>query len=525
MENNNENVQTEQTNEPVQQEVNTQPSVTPQPVQPEQPAATPQPVQPEQPPVTPPAQNSETQSMEPIVEPEKKGNKKVIGIVLGVVVLIVAAALLLPKLLLTNNTLIDQGLKSVFTQARKTLDEVSKKSLNYNFEKDAIGIDGTVSFTSDYKDAEVDLTKLKDYKLSYEMVADKKNNKASAGFKLDKDKNIFDVNAMMNGKNVFVTLGDMYNKTLTFESEQELKDLEMSSITTDDIKLLVSKTEEVIREQTKQEKVEDKTVEKEINGKKGKYKQMSYKIDVNAYSKKLIEAYKSDSEVVDVLARLSNSTEKEIRDSLKELSDTLNDAEKEEVTVNVYTSGLIPKTKEVEIIEDDESVVIDIDNNLYTYKIMSKKEELATGTYDMDKREIKFNMDQDGVAVDATITAKSDNKLVGVVNIKEEDTSLKLDFEENTKISGKKASSSLKANIDYKAGEEKFSFGINADTNVTIGSKVKDIKEENAVKAEEISEAEMNALYTKLLEKVGGILVDVAPGYASGDSSIMNSLV
>ena len=134
-------------------------------------------------------------------------------------------------------------------------------------------------------------------------------------------------------------------------------------------------------------------------------------------------------------------------------------------------------------------------------------------------------MEQDGLTLDVTVTAKSDNKLVGKVNMKQEDTELVLDFEETTKVKGKTASSTFKATIDFKSGEEKFNFGVTADTNVTIGSKVKEIKEEGAVKSDEISEAEMNALYTKLLEKVGTIMNDIAPNYASSDSSLMNSLV
>ena len=134
-------------------------------------------------------------------------------------------------------------------------------------------------------------------------------------------------------------------------------------------------------------------------------------------------------------------------------------------------------------------------------------------------------MKQDDLTFDATVTAKSDNKIVGKVNMKEEDTELVLDFEETGKVKGKTASSTFKATIDFKSGEEKFNFGVTADTNVTIGSKVKEIKEEGAVKSDEISEAEMNALYTKLLEKVGTIMNDIAPNYASSDSSLMNSLV
>lgn len=515
-ENNNENVQPEGNQEELNQ---TSASVQQTEVEVETP------VQPEVTPVEQnPVEESKTESMEPIIDTPKKGKGLLIGIVIGVIVL-AGLGFLLTKVFLNSKTIIDQGLKSAFTEARKSLDEINSKSLSYNFEKDSIGIDGTITFTSDYKNSEVDLTKLKDYKLSYNVVADKKNNKASVGFKIDKDKNIFDINAMMNGKNVFVTLGDMYDKTLTFETEQELKDLEMSSITTEDIKLLVSKTETVIREQTKQETVEEKTVTKEIDGKKGKYKQLSYKIDANTYMKKLIEAYQSDDEVVDVLARMSNNTEKEIRETLKEQLDNLKEAEKEEVTINIYTSGLIPQTKEIEIAEDNDSIIIDIDNNLYKYKLLEDKKTLASGTYDKDKREFKLNVDEEGLTVDATVTAKSDNKLVGTVNMKEADTELALDFEETTKVKGKTASSTFEATIDFKSGDKKFNLGVTADTNVAIGSKVKDIKEEGAVKSDEISEAEMNALYTKLLEKVGTIMNDIAPNYASSDSSLMNSLV
>lgn len=516
MENNNENIQTEQTNEPVQQEttqqeVNTQPSVTPQP---------------EQPPVTPPTGNSETQSMEPIVEPEKTGNKKIIGIVIGVLVLICAAVLLLPKLLLNNQVIVDQGVKTVFQAARESLKLAKENSLNSNFEKDIIGLDGTVKINSDYKDSEIDLTKLKNYKLSYDAVISKKDNKASAGVSLTNGKDNIDVKAMMSGKNVFVDLGDLYNKTIKAETDMEVKDLEMSSVTTEDIEVLLNKTESVIREKTKAEKIESESVSKEINGKKGKFNKVSYKIDTNSYAKALLEAYQSDEEVIDVLTRISNSTEKEVKDALKDLLDSLKDAEKEELTINIYTSGLIPKTKEIEVeVDKDNSLVIDVDGDVYNYIIKADKEDVASGTYDKNKREFTLKMDEDSTKVDMTVTAKTNNKLVGNVSIKADTESITFDFEQNTKVNKKSVNSNFKGTFNYKGDNQKFKFDIEVDTNATIGAKVKEVSEENAVTAEQISEEEMNGIYTKLYGKLTNIMKDIVPNYDMSSNSLLRKVI
>ena len=186
MEEKNENVEEVKTETPVEAPVET-PAVPPQ--------------QPPQPEVATPAPESKTESMEPILDQQKKGNNNVVIIAAVAVVAILAClGLLLPSLLMNKKQLVSHEIGVVFKEARKSLDKLDKNSLKYNLDSDVVGITGNVSFDSDYKDSDIDLTKLKNYKISYEGVIDKKNNKASGFLKLDGSKSIIDVNAMMKGK-------------------------------------------------------------------------------------------------------------------------------------------------------------------------------------------------------------------------------------------------------------------------------------------------------------------------------------
>ena len=154
MEEKNENVEEVKTETPVEEPV----------AQPEAPVETPA-VPPQQPPqqteVATPAPESKTESMEPILDQQKKGNNTVIIIAAVAVVAILAClGLLLPSLLMNKKQLVSHEIGVVFKEARKSLDKLDKNSLKYNLDSDVVGITGNVSFDSDYKDSDIDLTKL-----------------------------------------------------------------------------------------------------------------------------------------------------------------------------------------------------------------------------------------------------------------------------------------------------------------------------------------------------------------------------
>ncbi|MBQ3297805.1 MAG: hypothetical protein IJG97_03260 [Bacilli bacterium] len=465
--------------------------------------------------VAAPVTESKTETMEPIMDPEKKGKKSttIIIIVAAVLALICLLVFVLPSILMNKKNIVTQEVNTVFKNARLVLEKADKNKLQYNLEKDVLGLEGSVSFDSDYKDSSMDLTKLKDYKITYSGAIDKAGNKANFGLKLDGSKNILDVNGMMKEKNVYLKLGDLYDKTITTITEQEIKDLEISSVTAEDIELLLSKTETVLKENIKDENITKEKVEKEIDGKKGSYQKVSHKIDVNDYTKKLLEAYQSDSEVIDVLARISNQKDSDIKDLIKSSLDSLKDAKKEEMTVNLYLGGLIAKTKEVEVLVDGGTLIIDVDNNLYKYKMLADSKELFNGTFDKAKREFTLIAKEGKASTNATVTFKDDNHVVGTVSVKDSDVSMDVNYDLVNKVSGKSQSVDAKATINYKEGDQKFNLSINSNSKITVGGKVEEINPTNTIDAEKLTDNDMMTIYSKFMTKVQPVIKEIAPGY------------
>lgn len=465
----------------------------------------------EQPVLENPTPENNSGEMEPIVEDKKKNNKMIIAI--AAVAVVIALVLLLPSLLFNKKTLVSHEVGVLFKEARTSLDKLDKNSLKYDLDKDVVGVSGTVTFDSDYKTDQIDLTKLKGLKVSYDGVIDKKGNKASGSLKLIGSQNLLDVNAMMNGKIVFVNLGDLYEKTILTQTEKEVKDVEVSSVTAEDMKILLDKTEKTIKENIKDEDITKEKVQKEINGKKGSYQKISYKVNVVEHTKKVIEAYNNDDSVVEVLAKMSGLKEKEVKDSLKKSLDSMKDAKEETITVNAYTSGLVPKANEYEIILDDDTIiVIDVNDKVYDYKIMEGKKVLGTGHYDTNKQEFTYKVDSDGVKVEMTIAAPTDNKVTGKIDFSSGEISMKVDFNLNSKVSAKKADVTGVCNVEVKEGTETMKFSLKAETTAQVGAKVNEFNASNTVKINEMSEQDMNIIYGRLMQKLQPIMSQIMPG-------------
>ena len=527
-ENNNQNVEGLNVNEqPVAPEVPiAQPEVpVEQPVEPEVPVA--QPEVPVEQPVTPeaPVAQPEVPTEQPVTSEAPNGEEKpknktgiIIGCVIGcLVVLGLIIGVLIPNVLLNKKNIVNQGIATVFNGARKTLATADKNMLKYDLDKDSLGVEGSISFDSDYKSSDIDLTKLKNYKITYNGVIDKKGNRAVGGIKLDGSKNILDVNAMMKGKNLYVNLGDLFNKTIVSQTEQEIKDLEISSITAGDIELLINKTEKVLKENTKDENITKEKVEKEINGKKGSYQKVSYKVDVNDYTKKLLEAYKSDKEVIDVLARLSNQKESDINDLLSQSIDSLKDAESSEMTVNIYLEGFISKTKEVEIITGKESLIVDKDKDIYKYRFTESNKDLITGTYDSKKQEFTMHYGESESKCDITFAMNGDNSMKGNIIITAGEMKANIDYEMTNKVSKTSEESTVKATVNYQDGSEKIKFSINSNTKLTVGAKVEELSTSNTVSGDKLTDEDSMALYNKFMSKLEPVLKDIVPSYSTSD--------
>lgn len=457
-----------------------------------------------------PTPENNSGGMEPIVEEKKKNNKLIIAIV--AVAVVIALVLCLPSLLFSKKTLVSHEVGVLFKEAKNTMNKLDKNSLKYDLDKDVVGVSGTVTFDSDYKTDQIDLTKLKGLKVSYDGVIDKKGNKASGSLKLIGSQNLLDVNTMINGKTVFVNLGDLYEKTILTQTEKEVKDIEVSSVTTDDMKILLDKTEKTIKENIKNEDITKEKVSKEISGKKGSYQKISYKVDVVEHSKKIVEAYKSDDSVVEVLAKMTGLKEKEVKENLQESLDSLKDQKKEIITVNAYTSGLVPKVKEYEILLDGGTIIIDVNDKVYDYKIVEDKQTLGSGHYDANKQEFTFKVDSEGTKLEMVIAAPTDNKVTGKVEFSSGEVGMNMDINLNSKVSEKKATVDGVVNAEVKEGKETMKFSLKTESTAQVGAKVNEVNPSNTVKITEMSEQDMNIIYSRLMQKLQPIMSQIMPG-------------
>ena len=177
-----------------------------------------------------PTNMEQTQPMEPILDPkdQKSSNKIMIPIILAVAALAIAGIILIPKLFMSNKKVLENEITTIFASAKETLKNSEKNVLEYDLEKDSLGINGSLTIDSNYKDGDIDLSKLKNYKITYQGAIDKKSNEASAQIGLTKEsKNLIDFAGYINGKKVLISLGDIYDKGLTTELEKEIKELEL----------------------------------------------------------------------------------------------------------------------------------------------------------------------------------------------------------------------------------------------------------------------------------------------------------
>ena len=460
-----------------------------------------------------------TESMEPILDKKDSKTSKVIIAVIGSLLLValLIVGLLLPKLLMTKKKIVEKEISTVFSEAKKNIKEADKNSLDFDLDEDSVGLSGEVKIKSNYKDKDIDLTKLDKYKIEFNGTLDKNNNKASMSLKLKDSKDIIDTKAFITGRDVYFNLGDIFNKVLSTKMDEEIKDMEVSNVDMDNIEKLLDKTEKALKDNIDDKDITKSLVERTINGKKKKYEEISYKVDVNEQTKNVLEAYKNDEDIIEILSDLTNKSEKETKEYLADEIDSLRNSQREEITVKTYIDGLFNKTKGIAVESDgEENIIIDIDGSKYNYKLMDNNKEIATGVYDKAKKEFTLSAEENGNEIEIEFNQKKKNNLVGNIKVKSSQIKVDADFNIASKIKGKKATNdvSLKANIEYD--KEKFNFELDTTYTAEIGAKVEDFATKDSVDIDSITEQDTADIYSKLMEKVKPIIDEISPSLLAG---------
>ena len=467
---------------------------------------------------------------EPAVNDSPKPKKGKTGLIIGivVVVLILLGALaffLVNAFMLNEKKVVEKEINLVFDGLHKTFDEAKANSISYDLDKESIGMEGNLSFSSDYKDDEIDLSKLDKYKFTYKGVLDKKNNKASGNISLNGDEKILSLDAYITGKDLYLKSTDIYNKTITTKLDKEIKDLDSTNIDLDDIEKIITKTEKVTKNTIQKNNISKETVEKEINGTKKKVTKVTYELDTNQYATDLLKGYRDDEEIVqilsDILDKKKYEMEKDLDDAISDLEES---NEKSKMTINTYLSGLTNKIVEIELVEEDSNIIIDIDEDVYKYKMYVDNEEVIRGEYDAKNASFTAYMDADGTKLNIEVKKEKNNKYTGTIEMEADGEEVKIDYDFSNTVKKNNQKTDFNLKVSYNDGETNVSASIKGDLSISKNVKVDEIPTNDAKTVDAIDENEIVTIYDNLSKKLTKVIKDIYPAYDEVNNNILDNI-
>ena len=459
------------------------------------------------------------------IQPPKKGAPVglIIGIVVGVLVFIVILVLLLSRMFVTPKEVVNNGVSSVFKQARTLLKTTQSNILQYDLDKDSLGITGDLTIDSNYKDKDIDLTKLKNYQLNYTGVIDKKGNEASGGFALTKsNKDFLKANAYIDGNKAYFELGDLFNKTLNTKLDKEIKDLDLSTKTNiQDIDRLLQKTEVIVKNIIKNDNITQTIEEKEFNGKKSKYTKVEYIFNPDDFETKLLEAYLNDDEAIKLIASISQKEDNKVREDFnRTISSNKNYRSETKETINIYLQGVMKKAVAYELVSNNESLLIFNENKDYRITLTENNKELLSGDYNTKTKTLNLK-NNDGFSLNATF---KNDKITADLNIEDNDMKLNVNAVINNKVKSSTQTNETTLKLDYSEGRNNISATVTSRMKIEKNKKVSTIKTTPTVNVDDISNTELEDIYTKLLDKMNELEKDIMPN-STGDLTQFKKII
>ena len=449
---------------------------------------------------------------------EQKKKSKVgliIGIVVGVIIIGLVLFYVLAHALVTKREVVNRGVSLMFNDARTAVKAAQASLIQYDLDKDSLGVTGDIQIDTNYKDNYYDLSKLKDYQLNYKAVIDKKGNKASGGIALTKsNKDFIKADGYIEGKSAYFTLNELSNnQVLKTELDQEIKDLELSSSTNfKDIDRLLEKTEKIVAKNISDEDIKESKETKEFLGKKATYRKIEYSLNVNKLGNSIIEEYSSDDEIIKILANLTQKKESEIKEAFESFNKNSSDndySSEDALKINVYLKGLMNNVAAYEFVDDTDSLLLINDKNSYKIIVTSDNKETLSGEYNTKDKTLVLKS-KEGITIKGTF--KPGNTLLNI-NFVEDDTELNIDADIKNKVTANSQTNEATVKVDIKEGKNSINATVTSRMKLEKNMKIDKLSTTGAVDIEKIPEEQLNGLYMKVYEKIGQITNEIMPNY------------
>ena len=307
--------------------------------------------------------------------------------------------------LLNKKTVIGAQVDTFFNMLTTSIDGIEKDILPINYSTESVGFEGKLNFSSNYKGSmgyyDIDLSNLEKYNLVYSGALDIKNNNMSLDASVNKDnEKLISLVSYVVGNVATFKSEELSYSTFKTTLPKEVKDINLdNTFNYTDLKTLIKKTSEIVKKSVNESNIVKENAKVSVNGKEISAVKFSYTYDLIDLENTIINAYKEDSEILSILAKISNSDESNVKDKLNKIDTSK--SKKRYAKVTSYNDTLFGSVKKFEIIfnqEGEEKTVNasfdKLENkNAYSYVVTIDDDCTITGEINKDTKTVTLNLD------------------------------------------------------------------------------------------------------------------------------------
>lgn len=423
--------------------------------------------------------------------------------ILGVIFLLLIISLVGYRTLFLVNKkiIIKNDVSTFFNLLDKSVDTFKENTFPVNFKEESVGFNGKVSFSSNYKDDDIDLTNLDKYNFEYNGAVDIKNNKLSLDAKLNKDnKALVSLNAFIKEKLALIKSNELSYDTFKYELTKEIKDLDFdNNFSTEDLDKLLTKTKTIVLDNVDNNKISKKILREKLSDLTESYILVSYTFDVKELITNIINSYKEDDEILDILSNIFGSSKDEVKKSLDNIN--LDSFDGYNLTINNYSTAILGRFKKAELVlsKNDKNLHFSVLREFrdYIFELYSKEESKIMGKYNIDSKELSVNYNVNDTSFNANLK-KENNIYVSKISYidSKESVNININFESNC-LNDKKED---KLTIDFDIKNESnnnISFKVNSEFTMFKNASVNEFNDYFAKNINSLSETDLYLIQIK----------------------------
>lgn len=454
----------------------------------------------------------------------KKKNNKTVFVILGIIVILLIAILTIGyKMFFNSKQIFLNSVNKEYKELEKIIDDVAT---NTKKDKKTVLVSQEYSINAKLNESLVDedtqsiLDEINKTKIKSQIGYDLTNKKMLLNVDTTyNNKDLINLGVYLEKQKMYLDLKNLFDKYIEIPVDNYDEIFKENDENVEDLKYILSKTKNsIVKNLDKKEfKSENKTIK--IDEKDIKVTKISYGLsekNTNELAKKILTDLKNDKKFISKLATISGKTETEIKESVEEQLEEINDnikngdlSTKEEIVFSIYVKRLTKQNVGFELSAKDSETEEDYlftyykNNKIKEFNFYSEEEKVLNITANNNKVVTKFEGD---TPVTITINKKEeDKKTIFEYEISASGASIegslvsKILTEEKNKV---EKEITFEAKI-ISSGMELGSLNITGTETSEYDTEINVPEIKNKIKYENLTEEDYEKIQNKLMENEG----------------------